>query len=202
MKTGRVYKIITTEGNECYVGSTFNTTRDRFRMHKDNFKKNDKGVVCSVFKMFDKYGMDKCKMVLIKEYEVVDRRHLEVYETLWIKKLKAINKLQPCGGILRKEQQRQIGKKWRDENNEQIVERTKQYYEDNKEIIAERQKQYYEDNKEIIAEREKRYREKNRDIIREKAKEKITCECGSIIRKDSLSKHKRSIKHKAFTESQ
>ena len=33
-KTGRIYKIISTKGNECYVGSTFNRLSDRVRGHK------------------------------------------------------------------------------------------------------------------------------------------------------------------------
>jgi Uri superfamily endonuclease len=78
LKIGRVYKIISTQGNECYVGSTFNTTRDRFKRHKQNFvqflKKRD-DLYCSCFRLFEKYGEDHCKMILIKEYKVVDKKH-------------------------------------------------------------------------------------------------------------------------------
>ena len=128
MKVGRVYKIIARQGDEVYVGSTFNTTRDRFRKHKDDYKrwKDDGMKKVLVYDMFDKYGPDNCLMVLIQEYEVIDRRHLEVYENLWIKKLKSINNKEPCGGILRK-----------------------QYYKNNKDKI----KQYYEDNKDKINEK-------------------------------------------------
>ncbi len=92
-KTGRVYKIISTEGNECYVGSTFDTTRSRLNHHKGYYKRyliHKEHKQLSVYDIFDKYGIENCRLILIKEYEVVDRRHLEVYETLWIKKLKSI----------------------------------------------------------------------------------------------------------------
>lgn len=59
-------------------------------------------------------------------------------------------------------------------------------------------KNYYETNKEIIANKRKIKYEKNKEIIAEKTKEKITCECGSIIRKTDLSTHKKSIKHQNF----
>lgn len=42
----------------------------------------------------------------------------------------------------------------------------------------------------------KKYYEKNKEKIREK----ITCECGSIFRKDGISKHKKSDKHIKFME--
>ena len=103
MVIGRIYKIISTEGNEVYVGSTFNTTRNRFSQHKgdytkwksDNVKYSKHNV--SVNKLFEKYGKDKCKIILIKEYDVLDRFHLEVYESLWIYKLKSINNHIPFG---------------------------------------------------------------------------------------------------------
>lgn len=92
MRTGRVYKIIVGQSNECYVGSTFDELRFRFRALKSSYKlrKND----YSVFKLFDKYGVDGCRMILIKEYEVVDREHLNAFQQLWINRLKSINKRQ------------------------------------------------------------------------------------------------------------
>ena len=129
MVIGRIYKIISTEGNEVYVGSTFNTTRNRFSQHKgdytkwksDNVKYSKHNV--SVNKLFEKYGKDKCKIILIKEYDVLDRLHLEVYETLWIYKLKSINNLIPFG----------IKKLW-----------SKQYREQNKEKINTKGREHFD----------------------------------------------------------
>jgi hypothetical protein len=85
IRTRRIYKIISTRGNETCVGSTFNRLSDRFRMHRNNYscEKNN----CSTDYFFDKYGITNCKIVLIKEYEVyaetaIDKKHLSVYETL------------------------------------------------------------------------------------------------------------------------
>jgi glycosylphosphatidylinositol transamidase (GPIT) subunit GPI8 len=60
-----------------------------------------------------------------------------------------------------------------------------------KEKWKEYHKNYYENNKEKIIEKVKEYYENNR----EKWKEKITCECGCIINKYILSRHKKSNKH-------
>ena len=92
--TGRVYKIIHNQSNICYVGSTFNEIRYRWRDHKQDYKKWLKGNHdnISIYSYFKTHGIENFKMALIKEYEVVDRRHLEVYETLWIAKLRSCNK--------------------------------------------------------------------------------------------------------------
>ena len=56
-------------------------------------------------------------------------------------------------------------------------------------------KQYYIDNKEekIIKSMENYY--KNRDKINKRRKEKITCDCGCIINKTTIDRHKNTKKH-------
>lgn len=39
------------------------------------------------------------------------------------------------------------------------------------------------------------YRKKNSDKIRERKAQKMNCECGSVICKNGLSRHKRTSKH-------
>jgi hypothetical protein len=47
----------------------------------------------------------------------------------------------------------------------------------------------------------KKYREKNKDEITEKKNKKITCGCGSTIRKDEKARHEKSLKHQKWLES-
>jgi len=74
----------------------------------------------------------------------------------------------------------------------------KEYYQANKEKI----KEYYQDNKEKLREKQKIYDYLNKESIKEKRKEyyknKIVCECGSTIRKDSKNRHLKSKKHQNF----
>ena len=80
--------------------------------------------------------------------------------------------------------------------NSRIEGRTREeHYQDNKEKILEYGKEYYEDNKEELCKKGKEYREKHKEEIMEKRKEKITCECGCIINKKHLNRHKKSQKH-------
>lgn len=223
MRVGKVYKIIATQGNECYVGSTFNTTRDRFQAHKDGYKKWKKICLkfCSSFKIFDKYGIENCRIILIKEYTVVDRAHLEGYEQLWLKKLKAINEREPSARILTKQRNRFRCRQFYENNKETINsnrrDEYKQYYELNKDKLNEYNRRRYHENHQKVLDEKRDYRESNRaamsgyskkyysqnkNIISNKGKVLISCECGSSIRKDGVHTHKKSIKHRKFVESQ
>jgi len=66
----------------------------------------------------------------------------------------------------------------------------------------ERLKQYYEKHKEIITERHKQYYEKNKTNILDLRKQKITCECKSIVRRGDFKRHQRSKKHQDFLNNQ
>jgi hypothetical protein len=80
--------------------------------------------------------------------------------------------------------------------NSTIAGRTqKEYYENNAEKIKEQVRLYRENNKEKKREQEKLYRENNKDKHNEKSRERITCECGCIIRRSDISTHKKTQKH-------
>lgn len=96
-KVGRIYKIVSTQSDHVYIGSTFNTLRDRFRQHKNAYEqwlKGKNGEV-SIYSFFKQFGAEAFKMILIKEYNVVDRKHLEAYEALWISKSICVNQVVP-----------------------------------------------------------------------------------------------------------
>ena len=116
-----------------------------------------------------------------------------------------------------KEQIQQKSKEHYSKNKEHINQKSKEHYEENKEHINQKSKEHYENNKEHIKQKSKEYREenkenikqyyeKNKEHINQKAKErgekKVLCECGVNIRKDSMSKHKKSKKHLKFVEQQ
>ena len=76
--------------------------------------------------------------------------------------------------------------------NIQIPSRTpeeysKKYKEEHKEEIKQKNKEYI-----------RKYREEYKEQIAEKRNEKIECDCGSIVCKGDLSRHKKTKKHKNF----
>ena len=70
------------------------------------------------------------------------------------------------------------------DNRDYCLERQKNYYKDNIQHYEDYKKQHYIDNREYCLERQKRY-----------GKVKITCNCGDIITKSSLFRHRQSANH-------
>ena len=85
---------------------------------------------------------------------------------------------------------------YKNKDNEQH----KKYYEENKDKLKERTKKYRDENKYKVLEKAKKYYDENKEKFSEKYKEKITCECGSIVRKKDITRHCKSLKHIAFIE--
>jgi len=203
---GHIYMIWTPLDNSfCYIGSTFNRLAKRWQGHKDNYKsKYDK---ISIHKYFDKYGVDNFKLDLIKSYDCVrehqkDFKHLHAYETLWINKTKnCINKFLPFSPM-KYLNRKECCKKYYKNNTDKCKEINKKYYELNKDSILNYLKNYREENKDSLKEEKKKYYQKNKEKIFNYKKQKITCECGSIICKGDLSKHIKTKKHQKFLENQ
>ena len=101
--------------------------------------------------------------------------------------------------------------------NVQIASRTpKEYYDENKVIIAQKnkvyrlahmnkiknkKKEYHLAHRDEILKKNNEYYKANKEAIIKKSKEKITCECGSEVRKDFLNKHRKTNKHINFINS-
>jgi len=73
-------------------------------------------------------------------------------------------------------------------------EKMKEYYHANKEPRQEKMKEYQQKNKEQKKEYDQEYRQKNKERI----KEKIKCECGTIVSRSHIAQHKRTKKHSDY----
>jgi len=169
---GKVYKIEPIYGDEgeVYFGSTTKQyLSQRMDSHRNNYKsyKNGyKSLLCGSFILFDKYGIENCKIVLLENVIAESKDQLTAREAYYIRNYKCVNKYIP----LRK-----------------VKEYMEEYYTKNREKLVKNKKEYYNKNKEIIC---------------EKIKVKVTCECGSICRKDGITEHKKSKKHINFINNQ
>jgi len=186
-RIGRIYKIIVSSSNEVYVGSTFEELRHRWQRHKRRYfsylNGTDEGY--SALNLFDKYGIKNCKIMLVKEYDVVDRLHLEVYESIWIMKLRSINKNIPFSIKLLSRKFNYL------QNKEERCKYSREYHENNKEKRCKYSREYHENNREERCKYSREYHEKN-------CKVKYTCECGSLITQGSKNRHETTIKHTNF----
>jgi len=231
--TGIIYKIICTQVSDIvYIGSTFNSLRNRWQEHKYDYKKyldgKDRNVV-SIYPYFQKYGIENFKIIRIKGYECYrenrsDRKHLNVYEQLWINKTKScVNKTNPFWikklyhklyNVEHKEQSAEYYEKNKDKiklysteyyknNKEKRVE----YYEKNKDKLKLYRSEYYKNNKEKRVEyyennKDKRklkraeYYENNKEQIRDRQKQTKFCIfCKRDITKNYFKKHTRTKTH-------
>ena len=99
MLTGTIYRIASLSHPEIqYVGSTFSNLRSRWQNHKrdyNKYKNGNKRNTTTIYKFFEKYGINDFKIILIKKYTVCDKNHLSSYEQLWMNRIDCVNKCNP-----------------------------------------------------------------------------------------------------------
>lgn len=184
-QNGKVYAIRTYKSDDFYIGSTTIPLSKRLCQHKQDFKKwqNGKKNYVSSYKIIEN---NDAYIELLELCPCDNKMLLEKREGELIRANNCVNKIIP--GRTKKE--------YHKENKDKKNEYCKEYYEKNKDKI----KEYREKNKETISKREKEYYKINKDTISEKRKQIIECDCGVVLRKDTLLKHKKTKKHKQFEE--
>lgn len=173
---GKIYTIRFHNSNEIYIGSTVQSLKERFRIHK-----TIGSIKCSLYKLINaKYegNWDKCYYELYENYSCNNREELCKREGEIIRQFKN-DKNYDC-------------------INSRIAGRTDTEYDrENAEIRKENRK----NNPDIFKKRDKDYYEKNKEKILERQRVKITCECGSCIAKGNLADHIKSKKHQEYLAS-
>lgn len=80
-------------------------------------------------------------------------------------------------------------------------ESNRKWYLANKERKAKMNKDYKEKNRDTTLEYNRSYYEKNKNKLLETAGKDVSCCCGRMVRKDGLSRHKRSKIHIKYMDS-
>lgn len=166
-----IYKIVSNDLNitECYVGHTTNFI-NRKRCHKSSCNNEaSKGYNYNVYQFIrDNGGWCNWSMIEIEKFPCADMNEATARERYYIETLHATL-------------------------NCKVPTRTKQEYNEiHKEEIRENHKIYRENHKEEYSKMNKEWREKNDEYI----KEKVECECGCIVARDTMRKHIKTDKHK------
>ena len=173
-QNGKIYKIEDVGGNMCYIGST---TKDflskRMVEHRSaykNWKLTESGGKCSVCGIFDQYGVDNCKIVLIESYPCNTKDELGSREAHFIRSMNCVNKTIPNRDL-------------------------KQYYIDNQDHIKETSMKSYLQHKDQKKEAFKKYYNAHKEIQKDRASVVYACECGSDITRGARSRHIKTKKH-------
>jgi hypothetical protein len=85
---GKIYKLMNTEDDEVYVGSTTLTLNEIFIIHKWNAKK----VKSKLYNHINKIGIDWYAIQLIEHYPCNNKTELQARESELIKKFGTLNK--------------------------------------------------------------------------------------------------------------
>ena len=183
-----------------YVSKEDALERDRKSKQK-NYEQN-KEIIKAKVKEYCKKNVDKIKEYK-KEYREKNldkiKEQIKEYNEKNLDKIKEYKKEHYKQN---KEHIKEYQKVYNELNREKIKERAKEYQHQNKDKINEQRKKYRQQNIEKIKERAKEYYEKNKEKLKEKNKEQIHCECGCILIKNGLPRHKRSKKHQEYINQQ
>ncbi len=186
---GKIYKIQPTcdcEIGEVYYGSTTKKyLSQRMDEHRSKFKKRHiNKSKYSVYKLFEKYGVDNCEIVLIELVNCNSKDELLSREKHYIKTNNCVNKVSPIRTV---DEKKEYDKNYYDDNVDKIKEYYIIYREKNNEQIKLIKNEYYKQNKVAI-------RAKN-DVI-------CQCECGGCYTKCHKAHHYKTTKHQNFINKQ
>jgi len=164
---GKIYKILNTNDDEVYVGSTVNALSRRMAHHRHEVILNSNQVIHQHMK---KHGVATFYIELIEAYPCLSVEELRAREGEWIRQVGTLNK--------------------------RVAGRSKsEYYEQNREKHAQRCKDYNAKHRGEIYEYNKIYYSQKKAEILERMNERNTCECGGEYTRCHKARHLRTLKH-------
>ena len=197
LEYARIYKLNSTNGLVYYGSTTQKHLSNRLSCHKTKAKNNSDQYTSHLL------FADGAEVVitLVENVEnCKDKYELQARERWHIQNNQCVNKNVPNRtqqewAEANKEEMKEYYKKYYEQNKERIAEQKKEYNQDNKEHLAQQKKEWKEANKEYYEKQQKEYREGRKEEVAARASEKITCECGAVVRLGDISTHRKSQKH-------
>ena len=77
------------------IGSTYNDIFECFKYYKQGYNNIFNGIFNDIFSYFNKLDISSFNIIKLKEYFIIDDKHLKMYEQLYINKYKSINTINP-----------------------------------------------------------------------------------------------------------
>ena len=201
----KIYKILNTVNDSCYIGSTCQPLSKRMAKHR-SVMNNDVKKGRKLYTSMRELGADKFYIELIIELDDTQNvEQLRKVEGEYIRQLGTLNMtiagrcrkqwneehkehlkaLKQQSYIEHKEERKEQHKKYKEEHREDILQKQRDYYKNN----LDKRKTYLEENDDIIKAKYKDYYEKKKHEIKE-------CEtCGHSYSRVRQSKHFNSKKH-------
>ena len=170
-ENGKIYMITDIAMTKKYIGSTTESLKKRFERHRSKYQEYLRGGADNTrsYWLFDEFGVENCKIFLIKNFPCNSREELEREEGNIIKGEDCMNKV--IAGRTRKEH-------YKDEND-YICFQKKIYRELHPEKRQEEGRKRYEKMKHILSERH-------------------LCGCGKYYTFEHKKRHEKSQKHQNY----
>ena len=191
---GKIYKIVSPDFKKCYIGSTTETLSKRMERHRKYYKTYlETGKVDTrSCRLFDEYGIENCKILLIQYYPCERKEELLRKEGEYIQATECVNK--NVAGRTHKE--------YKDTYKEYFQQKQRENYEKNKDYNKQRDKTYREQHKEYIQERTKQFYQDNKERILARQTRPFHCVCGTTCCRNVKARHFRSQKHQDWLNQQ
>ena len=148
----KIYQIIPTvphDAGDIYIGSSVRPLSERMSKHRNRTS-------CRCKLLFDKYGVQNCKIELLEYFPCETKEQL----------LKREGELQRAHTCVNKQISGQTRKEYYEANIDKMLKQSKQYYELHKDQIKEYKKEYQINNDVHLKEYANEYRANNKDKIK------------------------------------
>lgn len=202
---GKVYKIVDTETNDCYVGSTVMPLCKRLSMHKTHKSKT------GASKHFEEFGWGRARIVLVEDYPCDHVDQLRAREEHWRVELKAtLNQVRAHAGLpdgtpsrredkksyaatyyaTHAEELRTVSAAYRAEHREEARAYGAAYRAKHREKARAYAAAYYAEHREDFLASKAAYYASKKQQINDKRREKILCpHCNTELSRGALSAH-------------
>lgn len=193
---GKIYRIISTETDLCYIGSTTEPTlARRLAAHVNNYKAYSKGKYHYI-SSFEILKLQTYKIVLIENFPCLTKDELRAREQFWVEFHKNVCVNINNAIVSDKKVQKQI---YYQENKEIIRQKKKEYAMKNKDKMYEQGVKHREKNKEKISKSKQQWYEQNKEKLNLKAKDTKVCDvCLIVGRRSDYPRHCKRKYHNKF----
>ena len=206
-QNGKIYQVVDIAYEQCYFGSTIDTLPNRFKGHKTTYQQylnGNKRKYTSLFDMFDKFGIENCKIELVENYVCSSIAELHKREGITLRTMTVSTKTYQEGQQKRdtmtilnpiKKKAKTIIKTIKMGASKNTMTTSENICVKSNAVIIIAKKTYYQ-------EQQKEYQKNNADKIYERKSKKITCDCGCIISYGYKAQHFRTKKHQDWFNEQ
>ena len=188
---GQIYKVVDIGYNMCYIGSMCQSLSKRFYKHKEKYYQYTKGKAdCNrrVNIIFDRYGIENCKIELLQDFPCQSRNELLRQEGEHIRNNDCVNKI--VSGRTNEE--------WRKDNYEHYINQKRQNWNETKDEQNRKKREFAKNNPDIIKQRS----QDNYEKFKDKLLERHLCGCGKYYTQCHKKRHEQTKKHQDWLKQQ